>query len=520
MRHTFFPVRIATLSVAAVTFTGAMALSSGAAVHNGAAARTTAKVLSGDGVVSSISNVDAAAQYTCTQPAKQTTLLDDTNGDLVVNGATPPSFSTKGVAYCLTYIQTYHWNNGNGEVPGTLGLKGTKVAAGLAATIGPFAAMSSAGQNNAPNVNWYVYPSKTPPIVINGTYTCNDSDPATWSANTVGGPGFCIVYGVPAVTRQCTLPPGAANPIARPCADLSIRDQLMWFGGQWGNINAALAKAKHLSPALQAALLAQLRSSARKQTIVGVNTWILEEVDITNNGDDPGNCTFKLVPGGTFRCAAAGIAPGQVVSYLWWWRDPRAGTFWRDAYIATATVPDPVAANNASGWTMVNAGFNSSAGVRKATASGISGTVTPSSGPFAPAGTPAQTSGVGSGGLSVAIPSPTGTVPATDSSIDHVEVAVLKLGQGTTVTGTTIQGSSCSWLSNPAGQFTTIAAVGGVCLSQIWLRAEGTTSWSYPLARPLGPGRYVVLVRTVDKAGAATSDFSAAAGTLASFTVG
>jgi hypothetical protein len=111
-------------------------------------------------------------------------------------------------------------------------------------------------------------------------------------------------------------------------------------------------------------------------------------------------------------------------------------------------------------------------------------------------------------------------VPATDSSIDHVEVAVLKLGQGTTVTGTTIQGSSCSWLSNPAGQFTTIAAVGGVCLSQIWLRAEGTTSWSYPLARPLGPGRYVVLVRTVDKAGAATSDFSAAAGTLASFTVG
>jgi len=32
-------------------------------------------------------------------------------------------------------------------------------------------------------------------VILNGTYTCQDSDPASWSQNPqTGGKGFCIVY--------------------------------------------------------------------------------------------------------------------------------------------------------------------------------------------------------------------------------------------------------------------------------------------------------------------------------------
>src|SRR5207244_3032532 len=113
-----------------------------------------------------------------------------------VNGATEPTFSTGGKAYCVTSIQTYHWNGGKGKAPGTLGLKHVSGPAGFA-TVGPFTAVGSAGQNNAPNVNWQAnVPTSPTPTVIDGTYKCTDSDPATWSADTSGGPGYCNVWGI------------------------------------------------------------------------------------------------------------------------------------------------------------------------------------------------------------------------------------------------------------------------------------------------------------------------------------
>lgn len=130
------------------------------------------------------------------------------------NGATAPSFSTGGHAYCLTAIQTYHWNGGKGQTPGTLGLKHVSGPAGFA-SVGPFKAVGSAGQNNAPNVNWQAnVPTAPNPTAIDGTYTCTDSDPATWSADTAGGPGYCNVYGIlaqggpaPAPTTTAATPP-------------------------------------------------------------------------------------------------------------------------------------------------------------------------------------------------------------------------------------------------------------------------------------------------------------------------
>ena len=126
------------------------------------------------------------AQYTCT--GSQIKLFDNSNGGGVLNGGTAPSFGTKGKAYCLVSITTYHWNNAQGKKPGTIGLSGSSSA-------GPFPAKGSAGQGGAPNVNWTVNVSTTKPVILNGTYTCQDSDPASWSQNPqTGGKGFCIVY--------------------------------------------------------------------------------------------------------------------------------------------------------------------------------------------------------------------------------------------------------------------------------------------------------------------------------------
>jgi PKD repeat protein len=45
-------------------------------------------------------------------------------------------------------------------------------------------------------VNWQVTFSTAKPVVLDGTYSCKDSSPATWSQNQAsGGKGFCIVYG-------------------------------------------------------------------------------------------------------------------------------------------------------------------------------------------------------------------------------------------------------------------------------------------------------------------------------------
>src|SRR5262249_24801967 len=75
----------------------------------------------------------------------------------------------------LTYIRTYHWNNGRGAPPGSIGLRGQD-----GTLYGPWPVSAQAGQGGAPNVNWEVYPNA---VVPPGIYTIVDSDPATWSHN-------------------------------------------------------------------------------------------------------------------------------------------------------------------------------------------------------------------------------------------------------------------------------------------------------------------------------------------------
>ena len=84
-------------------------------------------------------------------------------------------------------ISTYHWNDGRGARPGTIALTGAD-----GTELGPWAATGSSG-SGVSNANWTVTPgSASKPVVIDGSYTCDDSDPATWAQNTgTRGHGFC-----------------------------------------------------------------------------------------------------------------------------------------------------------------------------------------------------------------------------------------------------------------------------------------------------------------------------------------
>lgn len=159
-----------------------------------------------------------APSYACT--GAQFKLYDDSNGFGVSNGGTPPTFTTRGQPLCVRSITTYHWNNGTGATPGTIGLGVVSGLGGAGKTLGPFKATGSSGQGGAPNVNWTANVGSATPVVINGTYTCQDSSPATWSQNTASGNhGFCTVYvtkAVPTAKGKKPTSPGKPKPKPMP----------------------------------------------------------------------------------------------------------------------------------------------------------------------------------------------------------------------------------------------------------------------------------------------------------------
>lgn len=146
----------------------------------------------------------------------QITLFNSWNVFSVFNGAKPPTFSTNGRSYCVQSISDYHWNNGQGKTPGTIGLGVVQGLGGAGRTLGPWPAAGSTGQGGAANVNWTASPPANK-VVINGTYACNDSDPASWSMNQAsGGHGFCAVYAQNAVVAIGGVPLPAPPPPPAP----------------------------------------------------------------------------------------------------------------------------------------------------------------------------------------------------------------------------------------------------------------------------------------------------------------
>jgi hypothetical protein len=121
--------------------------------------------------------------------------ITNSNTDAVQNGGTPPTVSTRGHAYCVLQIIDYHWNNGLGATPGSVGLTVVSGFGGPGKVVGPLPATGSPGQGGVPNANWTgTAPQAPQPVVIDGRYSCLDSDPGTWSQNAKsGGSGFCTL---------------------------------------------------------------------------------------------------------------------------------------------------------------------------------------------------------------------------------------------------------------------------------------------------------------------------------------
>jgi hypothetical protein len=133
--------------------------------------------------------VPATTSYTCSGP--NNLIFDNWNQDVALNGGTPPTFDTGGKAYCIDTVATYHWNDGKGAAPGTLSLvQGGK-------TVLSWKAVGQAPDGSPGNINWIAnIPQGTGPVVVQGSFACRDSAPATWAQNaTSKHAGFCRVWG-------------------------------------------------------------------------------------------------------------------------------------------------------------------------------------------------------------------------------------------------------------------------------------------------------------------------------------
>lgn len=127
-------------------------------------------------------------------------LYDSYNISGVVNGPTTATKFTIKSAVTITWIATYHFNNGMGATPGTISLQKDK-----GQLYGPFPVQNDGS-------NWIAPMYLTLPA---GVYTVIDSSPATWSYNALSsGEGFTRIQGLPSSTPlSCGSSPLPASPI-------------------------------------------------------------------------------------------------------------------------------------------------------------------------------------------------------------------------------------------------------------------------------------------------------------------
>ncbi len=134
----------------------------------------------------------------CTPAFGQATaIFDNWNTGSVDNNPTGnPSF-TISEPQMITYIDTYHWNNGQGTSSGgTISLKKED-----GEIFGPWEVKAESG-SGAANAWWISHPDVVIPA---GTYTIIDSEPETWSKNSESNDcGFSKVEGYPEKAADVT----------------------------------------------------------------------------------------------------------------------------------------------------------------------------------------------------------------------------------------------------------------------------------------------------------------------------
>jgi hypothetical protein len=102
-------------------------------------------------------------------------IFDNWNISGVSNNPENPTEFTIDKTYYVTSIQNYHWNNRQGDLPGSIGLKKGEILIGNWKVI-----KATPGQGGVPNVNWICYPNM---VIQPGKYSIIDSNPKTWSHN-------------------------------------------------------------------------------------------------------------------------------------------------------------------------------------------------------------------------------------------------------------------------------------------------------------------------------------------------
>ncbi|MFZ3149668.1 MAG: S-layer protein domain-containing protein [Methanothrix sp.] len=122
-----------------------------------------------------------------TEPKESKVIYDSWNLDSVDNNPTCSPFFTTAEPQMITYIDTYHWNYGTGAPGGTISLRN-----GDGTLYGPWEAESAIDQGEVPRGYWIAHPNEVIPA---GTYTVEDSDPATWSQNSESPCGFTKIEG-------------------------------------------------------------------------------------------------------------------------------------------------------------------------------------------------------------------------------------------------------------------------------------------------------------------------------------
>ena len=131
-------------------------------------------------------NRQPAVAQTAAQPIK---IFENGNGGGVANGGRSPQV-TLNRSVLVTYIMTYHWNDGRGHRPGTIGLVSTS-----GAMYGPWRAGGQPGQGGVPDAYWIANPNVVLPA---GMYQVIDSDPASWAQNQESRAlGMTEIRGVP-----------------------------------------------------------------------------------------------------------------------------------------------------------------------------------------------------------------------------------------------------------------------------------------------------------------------------------
>ena len=141
-----------------------------------------------------------------TAPADEDIIFSNDNILGVFNNPTEATQFTTNRSYRVTSIRNYHWNNGQGTSGGgSIGLRAANNA-----PIGSWYCTSFNGQNNTPNAYWYCTPFVDIPA---GTYTIEDSEPATWANNSASGDaGISIVRGIPIAEIPISDPNDANEP--------------------------------------------------------------------------------------------------------------------------------------------------------------------------------------------------------------------------------------------------------------------------------------------------------------------